>query len=52
MSKRMANALLWALVGLVVALFLAFLGFAIYVKATYWNVPLGEVPSWALPFLK
>lgn len=52
MPKRIANALLWALLGLVACLGIAFIGFLVCVRAYYWNTPIGEVPTWALPFLK
>ena len=43
---------LWALLAVVLLIAFAFIGLIIYVKATYWNTPIGEIPSWALPFLK
>lgn len=52
MPKRLFTALVWALLGLAVALGLAFLAFAVGVKVHYWSTPIGEVPAWALPFVK
>ena len=52
MKNKLPNAFFALSCALLALAGLAFLGFIIYVKVAYWNVPLGDVPSWALPFLR
>lgn len=52
MKDKLPNAFFAIACGALILLFLAFLGFALGVKVHYWNTPIGEVPTWALPFVK
>lgn len=44
------NILIIIFMTLFITLFLGGIGFAIYVYATYSNVPLKDLPAWVLPF--